>query len=177
MGCAVVFLRAAGALGLLLTRAVCVAPPQAAEAGQAQPAAPAGQPEYDFHAQALVLKGNFIYEWSQMLAATGAEWRPVLDGAVALFREAKCPEKDIRGALRNHYRAAELDIPEEEPEVKEEPKAAEPVGYGGVGWKAGCQGREGEGFDGEGRGVRRNSGHDPMANVGRGRMLQACGQM
>lgn len=134
--------------------AACVVPAQAAEAGQAQPPAPAGQQEYDFHAQALVLKGNFIYEWSQMLAATGSEWRPVLDGAVALFREAKCPEKDIRGALRNHYRASELDIPDEEPEVKEEPKAAEPVGgtvwwtWGGrrgnrgdMGWRAGCQGR------------------------------------
>ncbi|GLC33808.1 hypothetical protein PLESTM_000121800 [Pleodorina starrii] len=104
---------------------------KAAESGQAPPAAssgssPAGQQEYDFKSQALVLKGNFIYEWSQMLAATGQEWKPEVEKAVALFREAGCPEKDIRMALRNHFKSEELDIPAEEetpaPAAKEEAK-------------------------------------------------------
>ena len=48
-----------------------------------------------------------MYEWSQMLAAVGrpeAEWRAELEAAQALFREAGCPEKDIRNALRNHLK-------------------------------------------------------------------------
>ncbi len=56
--------------------------------------------------QAQVLKGNFLFEWSQMQAAVGAEWRPLLDAATGLFRDAKCPEKDIRGALRNHSKVS-----------------------------------------------------------------------
>ncbi|EFJ44867.1 hypothetical protein VOLCADRAFT_106243 [Volvox carteri f. nagariensis] len=99
---------------------------KAAEAGQPQaPPQQPGQQEYDFRSQALVLKGNFIYEWSQMLAAVGhaEEWRSELDRAVALFREAGCPEKDIRVALRNHFKADELDIPAEEPAKEEEGEA------------------------------------------------------
>ncbi|GFR41316.1 hypothetical protein Agub_g1998 [Astrephomene gubernaculifera] len=120
-------------------RAIAVAPSMDARQKEAQAKAAADAssqgaagtaaqqpPEYDFRAQALVLKGNYIYEWSQMLAAVGQEWRPQLDGAVGLFREAGCPEKDIRVALRNHFKAAELDIPAEEPEAAPEaPKQEE----------------------------------------------------
>ncbi|KAG2497984.1 hypothetical protein HYH03_004243 [Edaphochlamys debaryana] len=117
-------------------KAVALAPAMDAKQEAVKPAegqaAPA-QGEYGFKAQALVLKGNFIYEWSQMLAAVGQDWRPQLDAGVALFREAGCPEKDIRVALRNHLKAPELDIPAEEAEAaaaapapaKEEPKPAE----------------------------------------------------
>ncbi|GIL43557.1 hypothetical protein Vafri_1256 [Volvox africanus] len=95
---------------------------KAAEAGQ--PQQPQQQQEYDFRSQALVLKGNFIYEWSQMLAAVGKDWKPELDQAEALFREAGCPEKDIRVALRNHLKSAELNIPAEEEEPAPAPAAA-----------------------------------------------------
>ncbi|KAG2446112.1 hypothetical protein HXX76_000711 [Chlamydomonas incerta] len=115
-------------------KAVALAPKhdeaQAARAAEGGAAAAGTNPgEFSFKAQALVLKGNFMYEWSQMLAAVGraeAEWRGELDAAQALFREAGCPEKDIRTALRNHLKAPELNIPaeEEEPAAKEEPAKA-----------------------------------------------------
>eukprot|EP00198_Chlamydomonas_reinhardtii_P013175 XP_001702512.1 predicted protein [Chlamydomonas reinhardtii] len=102
---------------------------QAARVAEGGAAAAAANPgEFSFKAQALVLKGNFMYEWSQMLAAVGrpeAEWRAELEAAQALFREAGCPEKDIRNALRNHLKAPELNIPAEEEEpAKEEAKPA-----------------------------------------------------
>ena len=41
----------------------------------------------------------------------------MLDEAVEHFRGAGCAEADIRGALKNHYRAADLDQgPDPEPE-------------------------------------------------------------
>ena len=47
------------------------------------------------------------------------DWRPMLDEAVEHFRDAGCAPPDIRGALKNHYRAADLDLgpdPEPQPE-------------------------------------------------------------
>jgi hypothetical protein len=47
------------------------------------------------------------------------DWRPMLDEAVQHFRDAGCAPPDIRGALKNHYRAADLDLgpdPEPQPE-------------------------------------------------------------
>ncbi|KAG2448658.1 hypothetical protein HYH02_006015 [Chlamydomonas schloesseri] len=114
-------------------KAVALAPKhdeaQAARVAEGSAAAAGANPgEFSFKAQALVLKGNFMYEWSQMLAAVGraeSEWRSELDAAQALFREAGCPEKDIRTALRNHLKAPELNIPaeEEEPAAKEAAEA------------------------------------------------------
>lgn len=43
----------------------------------------------------------------------------MLDEAVQHFRDAGCAPPDIRGALKNHYRAADLDLgpdPEPQPE-------------------------------------------------------------
>ena len=43
----------------------------------------------------------------------------MLDEAVEHFRDAGCAPPDIRGALKNHYRAADLDLgpdPEPQPE-------------------------------------------------------------
>lgn len=80
-----------------------------------------------------MLHGNALYEWSQMLGAVGAaEWRPVLDDAVARFRGAGCAEADIRAALKNHSHAGELDLgPDPEPEpskaAAEQPSSSKPA--------------------------------------------------
>jgi len=63
---------------------------------------PTQEPEPTLVHQSDILRGNMLYEWSQMLAAGGGEWRPVLDEAVSLFRGANCKEEDIRNALKNH---------------------------------------------------------------------------
>jgi hypothetical protein len=63
--------------------------------------AAAGEP-MSLPAHAQVMYGNSLYEWSQVLAAVGQEWRGLLDDAVACFKEAGCAELDIRGALKNH---------------------------------------------------------------------------
>lgn len=68
------------------------------------------------YANALVNWGNLLYERSQIKAALGDDWKPLLDEATAKFREAGCNEPDIRGALKNHYKAEELDLGPE-PEV------------------------------------------------------------
>lgn len=84
-----------------------------------------GTQEYSFKQQALIQKGNFLFEWSQMQAAVGVEWRAVLDGATQLFRDAACSEKDIRGALKSHYRIAELGLgPEPEAVAASAPETA-----------------------------------------------------
>jgi hypothetical protein len=71
------------------------------------------------------MEGNVLYEWSQLLAAAGAEWRPTLDGAVERFRGAACSEADVRSALKNHTRAAELDLGPDPEEEAAKAKAAE----------------------------------------------------
>ena len=45
----------------------------------------------------LLAWGNLLYEESQLAAATGSDWRPILDAATARFREAGCNEPDIIG--------------------------------------------------------------------------------
>lgn len=52
--------------------------------------------------QVLVMWGNVLYEQSQVRAGQGKEWQALLDDAVAKFREAKCSEEDIAGALASH---------------------------------------------------------------------------
>jgi hypothetical protein len=72
----------------------------AAEEADAKRAAAAGDDaaaaaELDassFKTQALIMEGNVLYEWSQLLAAVGAEWKGALDSAVDKFKAAKCSE-------------------------------------------------------------------------------------
>lgn len=61
---------------------------------------------------------------SQILAATGGDWKPALDEAITKFKEAGCNEKDINQALRTHFKADELDIPELEAEEEKKPAGA-----------------------------------------------------
>ncbi|KAI8470898.1 MAG: hypothetical protein J3K34DRAFT_508325 [Monoraphidium minutum] len=71
-----------------------------------------------FAAQTRIMEGNALYEWSQVLAAAGLAWRPTLDAAAARFTAAACTPADLRAALKNHTRAAELDLgPEPEAEA------------------------------------------------------------
>ena len=44
-----------------------------------------------------------------------------MDEAIAKFKEAGCNEKDINQALRTHFKADELDIPEVEVEEEKLP--------------------------------------------------------
>eukprot|EP00983_Pelagomonas_calceolata_P080627 1155224-Pelagomonas_calceolata.AAC.15 len=71
-------------------------------------------------ANVLVMHGNILYDWSQVLAETKAEpWRPVLDKATEKFKASGAPEADIRAALKNHSRREELDLgPDPEPPVR-----------------------------------------------------------
>lgn len=56
------------------------------------------------------------YEYSQLLAAAGLEWRKALDAAVALFKGADCSDADVRAALKNHTQAEHLNLgPDPEP--------------------------------------------------------------
>jgi hypothetical protein len=72
-------------------------PETAAANGSAAPGEPLSLP-----AHAQVMYGNSLYEWSQVLAAVGQEWKGLLDDAVACFKDAGCAEPDIRTALKNH---------------------------------------------------------------------------
>ncbi|KAL6758145.1 hypothetical protein V8C86DRAFT_2434967 [Haematococcus lacustris] len=59
----------------------------------------------------LIMHGNILYDWSQVLAVTdAAPWRPVLEEATARFRSSGAPEGDVRAALKNHMRVHELDL-------------------------------------------------------------------
>ena len=78
---------------------------------------PAGEEDPNIWAHCQVMWGNLLYELSQMKAAVGEEWRPLLDEATDKFRIAGCPESDIRGALSGHTMKDEIDLgPEPEPE-------------------------------------------------------------
>ena len=74
-------------------------------------------------AHCQVMWGNLLYELSQMRAAVGQEWRPLLDEATAKFRAAGCPEADIRQALSQHTMKEDIDLgPEPEPmQVRQQP--------------------------------------------------------
>ena len=77
----------------------------------------APEDENNVWAHCLVIWGNLLYEYSQILAAVGEEWKPSLDIATNNFRTAGCPEADIRQALKNHTMKDEIDLgPEPEPE-------------------------------------------------------------
>eukprot|EP00798_Chlamydomonas_sp_ICE-L_P013831 gene13831-19749_t len=64
----------------------------------------------------LIMHGNVLYEWSQVLAAVANPWKPTLDTAVEKFRTAGASETEIRSALKNHTHCDELDLGPE-PEV------------------------------------------------------------
>eukprot|EP00878_Enallax_costatus_P026212 GHUV01028101.1.p1 GENE.GHUV01028101.1~~GHUV01028101.1.p1 ORF type:complete len:342 (+),score=133.70 GHUV01028101.1:461-1486(+) len=85
-------------------------------------------PPITISAHAKILYGNQLYEWSQMLAAVGREWKPILDEAVKCFKEAGCSEADIRGALKNHtqVRACWHVVPRVRLTVMAKPAAAGP---------------------------------------------------
>ena len=74
----------------------------------------------------LIMWGNALYEWSQVLAAINkSEWRAVLDTATEKFRASGAAETDIRAALKNHTRVADLNLgPDPEPEPAPAPAAA-----------------------------------------------------
>jgi hypothetical protein len=89
-------------------------------------AADGQQPAMTISSHARIMYGNQLYEWSQMLAAVGQDWRPVLDEAVNCFKEAGCNEADIRGALKNHTQVDKLDLgPDPEPEQPATPAEAD----------------------------------------------------
>eukprot|EP00210_Caulerpa_lentillifera_P004482 g4276.t1 len=98
---------------------------KAAKEKSKHPGANEGQEEPGLKTHALVMWGNIIFEQSQILAATEGDWKTSLDEAVAKFRQAGCSEKDINQALRTHFKASELDIPD----IVEEESA--PVAGGG----------------------------------------------
>ncbi|GBF87664.1 hypothetical protein Rsub_00375 [Raphidocelis subcapitata] len=121
----------------------------AADAASAEPAAAAaaaadgGDDDALLATQARVLEGNALYEWSQLLAAVGGEWRAALDEAVARFRAGRCSEADVRGALKAHTRAEELDLgPDSEAEAEAGPAGAAAAAEGGAEAKAAAGGAE-----------------------------------
>ena len=73
-----------------------------------------------------IMWGNALYEWSQVLAAINkTEWRSILDSATDKFRAAGAAEADIRAALKNHTKVADLNLgPDPEPEVPAAPAPA-----------------------------------------------------
>ena len=79
--------------------------------------------EANVWAHCQVMWGNLLYELSQMRAAVGEEWRPLLDEATGKFRAAGCPEGDIRQALSQHTMKEDIDLgPEPEPvQVRQQP--------------------------------------------------------
>jgi hypothetical protein len=58
----------------------------------------------------MVMWGNLLYEYSQLLAAVNGDWRSFLEQAVSNFRLAGCPEEDITAALRTHTQAPHLEL-------------------------------------------------------------------
>ena len=66
--------------------------------------------------------GNVLYEQSQVRAQQSKPWEKALDEAVAKFREAKCSEDDISGALASHAgKKAQASVslpPKKEPGAK-----------------------------------------------------------
>eukprot|EP00854_Cymbomonas_tetramitiformis_P006063 gene6063-7286_t len=72
--------------------------------------------------QVLVMWGNVLYEQSQVRFNQKKEWQKLLDEAVEKFREAKCSEEDIAGALASHV--AKEGEKKAEDKDKTEPAAA-----------------------------------------------------
>lgn len=65
----------------------------------------------------IVMHGNVLFEWSQVLAAVSKpEWRAILDSATERFTTAGASKTDVRLALKKHSRRDELDLgPDPEP--------------------------------------------------------------
>lgn len=70
----------------------------AGEAGEGEAAAE----EPSMRAQVLVMWGNTLFEHSQMCARLSKAWRPLLDDAIAKFKDAGCAQADIDQALKVH---------------------------------------------------------------------------
>ncbi|KAK9809941.1 hypothetical protein WJX72_002137 [[Myrmecia] bisecta] len=104
-----------------------LSPEERAKEMKPAPEAPAEaapeQEEANFFQQTLIFWGNLLYEHSQIRAATGGDWKPLIDEAVAKFRQAKCSESDIRAALLNHSMKEQIDIPEEPKKAAPAPEA------------------------------------------------------
>lgn len=86
-----------------------------------------GDPESEtpLKASMLINSGNARYEHSILRAAGGLEWRPLIEQAAKLFREAGAAEVDIRNALKGHPMADEMEDligPEPEPDTAEDEK-------------------------------------------------------
>jgi len=82
-----------------------------------------GPDEVLVHSQVLVMWGNVLYEQSQVRAQQSLQWEGLLETAVAKFREAKCSEEDIAGALLSH---AGNKAKAEKEAAKEAPKTEVP---------------------------------------------------
>ena len=78
----------------------------------------APEDESNIWAHCLVMWGNLLYEYSQMQAAVGLEWKASLDSATDKFRTAGCPEADIRSALKSHTMKDEIDLGPEPVKVR-----------------------------------------------------------
>mmetsp|Transcript_7816 Transcript_7816/g.14800 ORF Transcript_7816/g.14800 Transcript_7816/m.14800 type:complete len:667 (-) Transcript_7816:369-2369(-) len=96
--------------------------PESKKEGDAA-AAPTQPDEQLVRSQVLVMWGNVLYEQSQVRAQQGKEWEALLDEAVAKFREAKCSEDDINGALLLHAGKKGKEEPKEDAK-KETPTEA-----------------------------------------------------
>jgi len=71
---------------------------------------------------ARILWGNILFEHSQVRHARGGgeeTWKPLVEQAVTLFREAKCAELDITRALEGHPSGAWAPASEKEESEKE----------------------------------------------------------
>ena len=92
-----------------------------------------GDPESEtpLKASMLINAGNARYEHSILRAAGGLEWRPLIEEAAKLFREAGAAEIDIRNALKGHPMSEEMaDLIGPEPDTAQEDnkKTEEPKG-------------------------------------------------
>lgn len=69
-----------------------------------------GDPESEtpLKATLLINLGNAHYEHSILRAAGGLEWRPLIEKAQQLFKEAGAAELDIRNALKGHPMADDM---------------------------------------------------------------------
>jgi len=99
-------------------------PPQEGKEAQAAPV----EEDNNVWAHCQVMWGNLVYELSQMKAAVGEPWKPLLEEATGKFRMAGCPEADIRGALAGHTMKEEIDLgpePEAGKDASSEAKKAD----------------------------------------------------
>jgi len=63
-------------------------------------------------AQAQVMWGNALYELSQCFASDDSKqgkWKPLLEGALEKFKDAKCRGEEVSNALQMHCKSEEID--------------------------------------------------------------------